>query len=65
LLINEHKALGREPRQYVYLPLLNPVEGNTVWQSYLQVKKDIAMLVQSKLERMMNTPGLEDLLAQM
>ena len=61
-VVNEHETLARESRNYVDLPILNQVDSKTVWQNYLQVKKDIALLVQVELERMMNTPELEDLL---
>lgn len=35
-----------------------------VLMNYLQIKKDIGMIVQTELKRMLNTPELEDLISK-
>ena len=38
------------------------VEPGDVWKSYIQVKKDVTMIVHTEIERMLDTPDLPDLI---
>lgn len=57
-VINDHAALKREQSLYKDLPILSNVNPNDVFKNYLQVKKDVAIIVQTEIERMMDTPEL-------
>jgi len=61
-IINNHEALNREQAGYKELPVFSKIESIDVLKSYLQVKKDVAMIVQTEIERMLDTPELTDLL---
>lgn len=61
-IINDHKALEIEHANYKELPQFSKVESNDVLNNYRQVKKDVAMIVQNEMERMLDTPELEDLI---
>src|SRR5450759_80539 len=55
-IINDHKALEIEQANYKELPQFSKVESKDVLDNYLQVKKDVAMIVQTEIERMLDTP---------
>jgi hypothetical protein len=61
-IINDHGALNQEQAAYKELPVFSKVEPSDVLKSYLQVKKDVAMIVQMEIERMLDTPELTDLI---
>ncbi|HWJ30007.1 MAG TPA: hypothetical protein VNS32_25930 [Flavisolibacter sp.] len=44
------------------LPVIKGINEQTVLDNYLQIKKEVTSLVQSEIERMMNTPELEGLI---
>ena len=57
-VINNHTALKKEQSRYKDLPIISDVKPNDVFKSYLQVKKDVAIIVQTEIERMLDTPEL-------
>jgi hypothetical protein len=61
-IINDHEALKKENAGYKDLPVFSPVEPGDVLMSYLQVKKDVGLIVKTEIERMLDTPGLTDLI---
>lgn len=61
-IINDHKALKNEQEGYKELPQFSKVETKDVFNNYLQVKEEVAMIVQTEIERMLNTPDLNDLI---
>jgi hypothetical protein len=61
-IINDHKALESEQSNYKELPQFSKVENKDVLANYLQVKNDVAIIVQTEIERMMDTPELTDLI---
>jgi hypothetical protein len=61
-IINDHEALNREQAGYKELPVFSKVEPSDVLENYLQVKKDVAMIVQTEIERILDTPGLTEFL---
>jgi len=44
------------------LPIFSNVETSDVLKNYLQVKKDVAMIVQTEIERILDKPELTDLI---
>jgi hypothetical protein len=61
-IINDHEALNHEEVGYKELPVFSKVELSDVLKSYLQVKKDVAMIVQTEIERMLDTPELTEII---
>jgi hypothetical protein len=61
-IINNHEDLNREQSSYKELPIFSDVQPNDVLKSYLQVKKDVAMIVQTEVERILDTPELTELI---
>lgn len=57
-IINDHDALNQEQKRYKELPVFSEIERSDVFKNYLQVKKDVAMIVQMEIERMLDTPEL-------
>lgn len=63
-IINNHAALSSEQASYNDLPVLSNVSQRVVNESYLQIKKDTAGIIQNEMERMLDTPELSDLIIQ-
>ncbi|OIQ93626.1 type IV secretory system conjugative DNA transfer [mine drainage metagenome] len=61
-IVNDHKALQAEQKKYIPLPVIKEVSTQAVHDNYLQVKKDIQNIIETEIERIMNTPELESLL---
>jgi hypothetical protein len=61
-IINDHKALAWEQKNYRDLPQFSKAETADVQNCFLNIKKDVADLVQTELERMMDTPELNGLI---
>ena len=61
-VINDHEALNREQNGYKELPVFSNVRPGDVLRTYLQVKKDVGIIVQTEIERMMDTPELESII---
>ena len=61
-IINDHELLAREQSNYKELPAFSKVQTNDIFNTYLQVKKDIVTIVQNEIERMLDTPELTDLI---
>jgi hypothetical protein len=59
-IINNHEELARESKKFQVLPQLSNVEGRQTSDNYLQIKKDIIRLVQTEIERVMETPELSE-----
>jgi len=61
-IINDHDALAQEQASYKSLPMISNVSQNEILDNYLQIKKDIQIILQSEIERMLDTPELGDLI---
>jgi hypothetical protein len=61
-VLNDHDALKKEEEGYKPLPVVRNVTQQMILDNFLQIKKDIDDLIQSELERMMDTPELEHLI---
>jgi hypothetical protein len=61
-IVNDHEALRKEEGRYEELPVVANVQPIDVRENYLRVKKDMAMIVQTEIERMLDTPELMQLL---
>lgn len=61
-IINDHEKLLQEQEAYQDLPQFSTVDAQTVMNNYSQIKKDVIEIVDTELERIMDTPGLNGLL---
>jgi hypothetical protein len=61
-IINDHAELAKESTSFKELPKISDVSQKEVLMNYQQIKKDIIDIVQTELERMMDTPELSDLI---
>ncbi len=59
-IINDHKLLATEQNKYRDLPEISQVNSANILDNYQQIKIDIETLIQSEIERMMNTPEMEN-----
>ncbi|HVW99506.1 MAG TPA: conjugal transfer protein MobC [Candidatus Babeliaceae bacterium] len=57
-IINDHKLLATEQNKYRDLPEISQVNNELILNNYQQVKTDIEILIQSEIERMMDTPEM-------
>jgi hypothetical protein len=63
-IVIDHEKLAEEKNEFQKLPLISNVETQTVFEQYLQVKKDISLIVQKEIVRMMDTPELNNLIVR-
>jgi hypothetical protein len=61
-ILNDHDALAKEQASYKELPVLSIVKPGDILNNFLQIKKDVAAIVQTEIERMLDTPALTDLI---
>jgi hypothetical protein len=63
-IINDHNSIKEEQGRYKSLPFVSNVNDQTVLNNYVEVKNDVNKIVKSELERMMDTPELNELLVR-
>ena len=60
-IMNDHKQLKKEADSYKVLPTISNVTALMVSENYLLIKRQIAELIEAEIERILNTPGMEQL----
>jgi hypothetical protein len=58
-IINNHEELKMEAEYYKDLPVINQVSAQMVNENFRFIKKEVAELVETEIERILNTPGLD------
>ncbi len=61
-VINDHKALTAEHDSYKDLPQFSNVSPNYVAKSFQKVKDYVRGIVRAEIERIMDTPGLMEMI---
>jgi hypothetical protein len=61
-IINDHEALSGEEAGYKDLPVISGAGQKDVEANYLCIKSDVAHIVHTELERMLDTPELSELI---
>jgi hypothetical protein len=61
-IINDHLALAKEAGLYKELPQISNVSQKEILKNYHQIKTDIVEIVSLELERMLDTPELNNLI---
>jgi hypothetical protein len=59
-ILNDHEQLNKEKLYYKDVPILNSVNQQLVNDNYLQIKREVAGIIEQEIERILNTPGMED-----
>lgn len=62
-IINNHHALETESNSYKQLPLIQKINQEMVSENFIRIKKEITELIETEIERILNTPGLESFLS--
>ncbi|AWW29454.1 conjugal transfer protein TraG [Echinicola strongylocentroti] len=57
-IINDHEGLKREEEGYLEIPACRKLDDGEVLDNYKRIKAEVNELVESELERMMDSPGL-------
>ncbi len=60
--INDHESLASEQENYHELPIFSNVEPTTIQNNYLKVKREVATIVRTEIEWMLDTPELAELI---
>lgn len=63
-IINDHQMLNHEQASYKELPVISDVKQKEILENYLQIKKDVQAIIESEMERMLDTPELNSLIIQ-
>jgi hypothetical protein len=58
-ILNDHDTLQAESDSYKQLPVINKVTSQMVNENFRTIKTEIAELIETEIERLLNTPGLE------
>jgi len=59
---NDHETLAKEQSLFKDLPEITSVSQNKILENYLSIKKDVQSIVETEMERMLDTPELTDLI---
>ena len=57
-IINDHEKLAADEKSYQDIPRVRKLQEDEVLENYRRIKEEIAVLVDSELERMLDTPAL-------
>ncbi|RKR80718.1 type IV secretory system conjugative DNA transfer VirD4/TraG family protein [Mucilaginibacter gracilis] len=57
-IINDHDAIKQEEDQYLPIPKIRDISVSLIEQNYLEIKRDIVQLIDTEIERMMDSPDL-------
>lgn len=60
-IINNHEQLTQEATLYKELPVTTEVTAENITVNFHKIKKEINELIENEIERILNTPGLENL----
>ena len=57
-VLNDHEALLSESKTYFQLPKIETITSEMVLQNFRRIKAEIAYIIGTEIERILNTPGL-------
>ena len=63
-VINEHEKIAAEEKSFQDIPKVRELQQGEVFDNYHRIKVEISRMVESELERMLDTPALAGLLIQ-
>lgn len=63
-IINDHEQLSAESKLHKELPVIKEVSAREVAGNFRRIKTEISELIEEEIERILNTPGLEQQVKQ-
>lgn len=60
-ILNDHDALKSESDSYKDLPIISEVTIKMVSDNFRDIKTEVAEIIETEIERILNTPGLENI----
>jgi hypothetical protein len=60
-IINNHKLLTAETNPFREPPVIAQVSAQMVNENFIKIKSEVADIIENEIERILNTPGLENL----
>ena len=57
-IVNDHLGLEKENSRFRDLPVVRTVTAQMIAENYRQIKLDIADLIETEIDQLLNTPGL-------
>ena len=63
-IINDHQRIKKEEKGYLPIPEIRKVDTSIVQRNYLQIKQEVADLVNSEMERLLRDPALKHLVVR-
>ena len=63
-IINDHKSIAKEQSTFKELPAFARLDQEVVIRNFAQVKDEVTKIVKTELQRMMDTPELNELLVR-
>lgn len=58
-VINKHEQLKTEADSYIKLPVISNVTDQMVTANFRRIKTEVTDIIETEIERILNTPGLE------
>ncbi len=63
-IVNDHDQLKKEMTAWKDLEIISKVDQQEINNNYFKIKKEVASIIENEMERMLNTPELEDLVVK-
>lgn len=63
-ILNDHSAITKEREAYKSYPIASDISPQKILKKFLEIKKDIQIILETEMERMLNTPDLDSLIIQ-
>lgn len=60
-IMNDHQQLKKEADSFRGMPVINIVSSQMVNENYIKIKKEITEIMETEIDRILNTPGLENI----
>ncbi|OSZ77236.1 conjugal transfer protein TraG [Chitinophagaceae bacterium IBVUCB2] len=61
-IMNNHEQLKAEADLYKELPVISKVTVQMVNENFMKIKKEVIDIIETEIERILNTPGLENIM---
>jgi hypothetical protein len=63
-IVNDHERLKLEEQKYAPLPIIRAVDNIMIQRNYLQIKNEIAEMMEVEMNRISTTPWLKNLMVK-
>lgn len=63
-ILNDHDVLEKEAASFKNLEIVSKVEQKQVIEHYVKIKQEVTTIIENEMDRMLNTPELENLIVR-